>query len=54
MKPVFVTDHGVQVPAVTAEQMREIDRIAVEEAGPNLFQMMENAYSNSRQRETQH
>lgn len=45
MKPVFVTDHGVQVPAVTAEQMREIDRIAVEEAGPN---------SNSRQRETQH
>lgn len=42
----FVTDEGVVVPAVTADQMREIDRIAIEETGPNLFQMMENAGRN--------
>ena len=46
MKASFVTDGGVAVPAVTAEQMREIDRIAVEETGPNLFQMMEHAGRN--------
>jgi len=40
---VFRTSAGVEVPAVTTDQMREIDRIAVEESGPNLFQMMENA-----------
>jgi len=34
------------VPAVTADQMKEIDRIAIEETGPNLFQMMENAGRN--------
>jgi len=39
----FRTDTGLLVPAVTAERMREVDRIAVEETGPNLFQMMENA-----------
>lgn len=39
----FVTDAGIQVPAVTAEQMREVDRLAIEEVGPNLYQMMENA-----------
>ena len=39
----FVTDAGIQVPAVTAEQMREVDRFAIEEVGPNLYQMMENA-----------
>ena len=33
----FVTEDGVVVPAVTAERMREIDRIAMEETGPNLF-----------------
>jgi NAD(P)H-hydrate epimerase len=42
----FVTEVGITVPAVTADQMREIDRIAVEETGPNLFQMMENAGRN--------
>jgi len=42
----FFTDTGVEVPAVTAEQMREVDRIASEETGPNLFQMMENAGRN--------
>lgn len=31
------------IPAVTAEQMREVDRIAVEEFGLLLIQMMENA-----------
>lgn len=43
MNARFVTEDGVVVPAVTAERMREIDRIAMEETGPNLFQMMENA-----------
>jgi NAD(P)H-hydrate epimerase len=42
----FVTDTGIRVPAVTAAQMREVDRIAAEETGPNLFQMMENAGRN--------
>ena len=42
----FVTDSGIEVPIVTTEQMREIDRIAVDETGPNLFQMMENAGRN--------
>lgn len=42
----FVTDTGLEVPAVTTEQMREIDRIAIEETGPNLYQMMENAGRN--------
>lgn len=39
----FVTEGGIAVRAVTAAQIREIDRIAIEETGPNLFQMMENA-----------
>ncbi len=38
----FVTSAGIEVAAVTAAQMREVDRIAVEETGPNLYQMMEN------------
>lgn len=42
----FVTEAGINVPAVTELQMREVDRIAVEETGPNLFQMMENAGRN--------
>lgn len=42
----FITRDGLIVPAVTKEQMIEIDRIAVEETGPNLFQMMENAGRN--------
>lgn len=40
---VFVTEDGTPVPVVTAEQMREVDRMAVEETGPELLQMMENA-----------
>lgn len=42
----FFTDSGLEIPAVTTEQMIEVDRIAVEETGPNLFQMMENAGRN--------
>jgi NAD(P)H-hydrate epimerase len=42
----FVTANGVEVPAVDEAQMREVDRIAMEETGPNLFQMMENAGRN--------
>lgn len=42
----FRADGGILVPAVTTEQMREVDRIAVEETGPNLYQMMENAGRN--------
>lgn len=42
----YFTDTGIEVPAVTAEQMREVDHIAGEETGPNLFQMMENAGRN--------
>ena len=43
---VFVTEHGVEVPAVTAAQMREVDRIAIEELGLGILQMMENAGRN--------
>ena len=49
-RSVFVTryrtDAGIVVPAVTRQQMRELDRIATEETGPNLYQMMENAGRN--------
>ena len=46
MATLFVTDTGIYVPAVTTEQMIEVDRVAMEETGPNLFQMMENAGRN--------
>jgi NAD(P)H-hydrate epimerase len=46
MATSFMTDEGLGVPAITASQMREIDRIAIEGTGPNLFQMMENAGRN--------
>ncbi len=46
MITVFSSDSGAEVPAITAAQMREVDRIAMEETGPNLFQMMENAGRN--------
>jgi NAD(P)H-hydrate epimerase len=42
----FWTDDGVVVPAVTAEQMREVDRIAMEDFGLGVLQMMENAGRN--------
>ena len=40
---MFRSAHDAVVPAVTAAQMREVDRVAVEETGPNLYQMMEHA-----------
>ncbi len=42
----YFTDTGIEVPSVTEAQMREVDRIAIEETGPNLYQMMENAGRN--------
>jgi len=42
----FFTDSNKKVPALTTAQMREVDRIAMQETGPNLFQMMENAGRN--------
>ncbi len=40
---MFRTDAGQAIPAVTGEQMREVDRVAVEEFGLGVLQMMENA-----------
>ncbi|MGD8625786.1 MAG: NAD(P)H-hydrate epimerase [Anaerolineae bacterium] len=45
-RALFYTEDGRPVPAVTAGQMREVDRIAVEEFGLGLLQMMENAGRN--------
>lgn len=42
----FRTQDGVFVPAVTADQMREVDRVAVEDFGLGILQMMENAGRN--------
>ena len=42
----FRAPTGLVVPAITTEQMREVDRVAVNEVGPNLYQMMENAGRN--------
>lgn len=39
----FSTADGRAVPAVTAAEMLEVDRIAVEQSGPTLLQMMEHA-----------
>jgi len=39
----FRTETGRSVTAVTAAEMREVDRVAVEEFGLSLLQMMENA-----------
>jgi NAD(P)H-hydrate epimerase len=46
MKTRFFTSTNQEVPALTTAQMREVDRIAMQETGPNLFQMMENAGRN--------
>lgn len=37
------TETGTPIAAVTADEMREIDRVAVEKVGLELLQMMENA-----------
>lgn len=39
----YRTADGSTLPAITTEEMRELDDIAIEETGPNLYQMMENA-----------
>lgn len=41
--PNFITVEGVNVPSVTENQMREVDRIVVEDFGLSILQMMENA-----------
>lgn len=46
MENYFITSDGIKVHAITTEQMIEIDRIVIEEGGPNLYQMMENAGRN--------
>lgn len=43
---LFQTSDGRPVPAVTAEEMRAVDRVAVEDVGLQLLQMMENAGRN--------
>ena len=40
---LFQTTDGTPVPALTAAQMREVDRIATDEFGLGILQMMENA-----------
>lgn len=42
----FVTGTGIEVVAITTDQMRQVDRVAIEVTGPNLYQMMENAGRN--------
>jgi NAD(P)H-hydrate epimerase len=44
--PQFWTANGTPIPAVTADQMREVDRIAVQDFGLSILQMMENAGRN--------
>src|SRR6056297_1415123 len=39
----FRTSTGRSVTAVTADEMRDVDRVAVEDVGLQLLQMMENA-----------
>lgn len=46
MNNYFASENGTNIPAITTEQMIEVDRIAIEETGPNLYQMMENAGRN--------
>jgi len=42
-RPSFATTRGVRVPAVTADEMRAVDRVAVEDVGLSLLSMTENA-----------
>lgn len=42
----FVTEAGAVLPALTEQQMREVDRIAMEDFGLGVLQMMENAGRN--------
>jgi NAD(P)H-hydrate epimerase len=42
----FYSPEGIQIPSVTTEEMREIDRITVQEFNLGILQMMENAGRN--------
>lgn len=42
-RPLFHTSGGIAVPALSRAEMVEVDRVAVEETGPTLLQMMEHA-----------
>jgi NAD(P)H-hydrate epimerase len=42
-RPWWETPTGVRVPGVTADEMRAVDRVAVDDVGLQLLQMMENA-----------
>ena len=46
MDKLFRNENGIVIPTITTQQMIEVDRIAIEETGPNLYQMMENAGRN--------
>ena len=46
MNNYFTTTDGIRIPGITTEQMVEVDRIAIDETGPNLYQMMENTGRN--------
>jgi len=39
----FRTEDGLELPAVTVQEMREVDRVATDEFGLGVLQMMENA-----------
>ncbi|MDQ6959464.1 MAG: NAD(P)H-hydrate epimerase [Mariprofundaceae bacterium] len=42
---MFQTLDGLKILSLSVDQMREVDRIAMEETGPSMLQMMENAGS---------
>ena len=42
----FIGPTGIEIPSISTDQMREVDRIAVEEFQLGLLQMMENAGRN--------
>lgn len=42
----YVSIKGLQIPVITPNQMRKIDRLAVEKYGIQIIQMMENAGKN--------
>ena len=46
MNKQFLCEGGRAILSVTPQEMAEIDRIATDETGPNLYQMMENAGRN--------
>ena len=47
---MFRTGNGQRIPGVTERQMREIDRIAMQEFGLGVFQMMKMLGASTHQR----